>query len=242
VVNIHDVSHLKALDRMKTRFVTNISHELRTPVTTLKLYAALMQQTPPATWVKYVDSLAQETDWLAQLVEDILEIAHIDAGRLELKLRPTPLNELGEMTIINHRTLARSRGLTLEHQPTEPGPVALVDPERMIQALSNLVGNAIQYMPEGGTVVVSTDEQEADDRVWATTTVADTGMGIPEEELPHIFDRFFRGVEPRSMQISGTGLGLAVVKEIVELHGGRVTVESQVGEGTAFTVWLPLAD
>ena len=112
----------------------------------------------------------------------------------------------------------------------------------MKQVLNNLVENAIQYTPEGGKVVVSTGKQEAEGRVWATATVADTGVGIPEEELPHIFERFFRGVEPRTMQVAGTGLGLAIVKEIVELHGGRVTVESQVGEGTTFTVWLPLTD
>ncbi|HEC33156.1 MAG TPA: ATP-binding protein, partial [Chloroflexi bacterium] len=103
------------------------------------------------------------------------------------------------------------------------------------------VTNALYYTPEGGRVVVSTGREEAEGRAWATATVADTGMGIPEEELPHIFERFFRGVKPRQMQISGTGLGLAIVKEIVELHGGWVTVESQVGEGTTFTVWLPLA-
>jgi len=111
-----------------------------------------------------------------------------------------------------------------------------------MQVLNNLVVNAIQYTSEGGKVVVSTGKEEAEGRTWATVTVTDTGMGIPEEELPHIFERFFRGSRPQSMQIAGTGLGLPIVKEIVELHGGRVTVESLVGEGTTFTVWLPLAE
>ncbi|HIQ00576.1 MAG TPA: ATP-binding protein, partial [Anaerolineales bacterium] len=132
-------------------------------------------------------------------------------------------------------------GLELEHRPAEPGPVALVDPERMMQVLDNLVVNGIQYTSEG-RVVVSTGREEAEGRVWAVVRVADTGMGIPEEEMPHIFDRFFRGVEPRRMQVPGTGLGLAIVKEIVELHGGRVTVESRVGEGTTFTVRVPAAE
>jgi len=104
------------------------------------------------------------------------------------------------------------------------------------------VKNAILYTPEGGRVVVSTGKEEAERWVRATVTVADTGIGIPEEELPHIFERFFRGEEPRLMQVPGTGLGLAIVKEIVGLHEGRVTVESQVGKGTAFTIWLPLTD
>jgi len=239
VVAVHDVSHLKALDRIKSRFVSNVSHDLRTPITTIKLYAYLMEQSPEK-WEEYLTPLTQEADHQARLVEDILQISRIDAGRLEIKPGPTGLNELTEATIVKHQVLAQDRGLALEHQPAEPGPVALVDPERMIQVLNNLVENAIRYTPVGGRVVVSTGKKEAESQVWATAVVTDTGMGIPEEELPHIFDRFFRGVEPRSMQISGTGLGLAIVKEIVELHGGWVTVESRVGVGTTFTVWLPL--
>ncbi len=250
VVDIHDVSHMKALDRMKTRFVTNISHELRTPITTIKLYAHLMGQQPEK-WEKYLPPLAEEADRQAQLVAGILEISDIDAGRLEMDPRPTPLDELAEVSVAGRQVMAQDKGLTLEHRTPPPSPprkrgrggvVALVDPERMMQVLYNLVENAIHYTPEGGKVVVSTGKQEAGGRVWATVTVEDTGMGIPEEELPHIFDRFYRGVEPRAMQISGTGLGLAIVEEIVELHGGRVTVESEEDVGSTFTVWLPLSE
>ncbi len=272
VVDIHDVSHLKALDRIKSRFIENVAHELRTPVTTIKLHAYLIRQ-QPGKWEKYLGPLAQEADHQARLVEDILQIARIDAGRLGMDPRPTSLNELTEAAVANHQALAQERGLTLEHRPSPPlrggaggsGPVALVDPERMMQVLTNLLRNAIQYTPEGDEVVVSTGREEAEGRVWATVTVADTGIGIPEQELPHIFERFFRGEWPRQIQVSGTGLGLAIVKGIVELHGGRVTVESpstgsgqahstmlvlseaeglragEEGVGTTFTVWLPLA-
>jgi len=180
-------------------------------------------------------------DLQARLVEDILQISRIDAGRLDIKPRPTPLNELTEVAVASHQVLTQDRGLTLEHRPAEPGPVALVDPQQMMQVLNNLVRNAINYTPEGRKVMISTGKDEAEGRVWATLTVADTGIGIPEEELPHIFERFFRGDEPRQMQVPGTGLGLAIVKEIVELHGGRVTVESLMGEGSTFTVWLPVS-
>ncbi len=241
VVAAHDVSHLKALDRMKTRFVSNVSHELRTPIATIKLYAELMRRKPEK-WKEYLATLIQEADRQARLVQDILQISHIDTGRLEIKPQLTPLNELTEVATANHQILAQEQGLTLEHKPTEPGPMTLVDSRRMMQVLNNLVENAIRYTPEGGKVTVSTGKEEAEDRVWATATVTDTGMGIPEEELLHVFERFFRGREVRLMQISGTGLGLAIVQEIVELHGGRVTMESQVGKGTAFTVWLPIAD
>jgi len=241
VVAIHDVSELKALDRMKTRFVSNVSHELRTPVTTIKLYAHLMRQQPEK-WEKYLAPLVQEADHQARLVQDILQISRIDAGRVEMRPRPTSINELAEAVVANRQVLARDWGLTLEHRPAESGLSALVDPGRMKQVLDNLVENAIRYTPKGGKVVVSTGKEEAAGRVWVTATVADTGMGIPEEELPHVFDRFFRGEGPQMMQIPGTGLGLTIVGEIVELHGGRVTVESRVGKGTTFTVWLPLAD
>ncbi|MBN1813035.1 MAG: PAS domain S-box protein [Anaerolineae bacterium] len=242
VVTVHDISHMKALDRMKSQFVSNVSHELRTPITTIKLYAALMQQSSMDRWEEYLDTLAQEADRQARLVEEILQISRIEAGRLEITPRPTPLNVLAEVVFANHQPLAQQEELVMEYQPTEPGPVALVDSDRMTQVLANVVTNAIQYTPRGGVVVISTGEKEAEGCRWATVTIKDTGMGIPEEELPHIFERFFRGERPRSMQVSGTGLGLAIVKDIVELHGGRVTVESHVDVGTTFTIWLPLAD
>ncbi|RLC91658.1 MAG: hypothetical protein DRI77_13620 [Chloroflexi bacterium] len=241
VVGIHDVSHLKALDRMKTRFATNISHELRTPIATIKLYVYLMQRQPEK-WKQYLDTLAREADHQALLVEDILQISHIDGGRLEMNPIPTALDELTKEVVANYRELAQERGLTLERHAAESGPVALVDPDGMTQVLNNLVKNAVQYMSQGGKALVSTGEEEADGRAWATVTVTDTGIGIPEQDLPHIFERFFRGEGERQIQVSGTGLGLAIVKEIVELHGGRVTVESQVGVGTTFVVWLPLAE
>ena len=241
VVDIHDVSHLKSLDRMKSRFTTNISHELRTPITTIKLYVYLMQHHPEKR-EQYLDVLAREADHQVRLIEDILEISRLDTGRIEMKPRPTPLNKLTEITVVRHLELAQEQGLTLEHHPAEPGPVTMVDPERIVQALSNLVENAIHFTPAGGQVVLSTGTEKTEGRTWATVTVADTGMGIPEDELPHVFDRFFRGVEARSMQLTGTGMGLAIVEEIVELHGGRVTVQSQVDVGSTFTVWLPLGD
>jgi signal transduction histidine kinase len=111
----------------------------------------------------------------------------------------------------------------------------------MMQVLNNLVENSIYYTPEGGKVTVSTGIEKMKHRLWAMVTVTDTGLGIPKDELPHIFERFFRGDKPRQMQVPGTGLGLAIVREIVELHGGQVTVESEVGVSTTFTVWLPLA-
>jgi signal transduction histidine kinase len=238
VIAIHDVSHLKTLSRMKSRFVSNVSHELRTPIATIKLLAHLMQQQPEK-WDEYLEPLVREAEHQAKLVRDILEMSRVDAGRLELRLRPTSLNELAERTVINHETQAQNKGLTLQYRPASRDPVALADSQWMTQVMNNLMSNAIRYTPGGGTITVSTGTEAAEGRSWAIVGVSDTGMGIPADELPYIFDRFFRGEEPRAMQISGTGLGLAILKEIVELHGGRVTVHSEVDRGSSFTVWLP---
>lgn len=238
VIDIHDVTYLKALDRMRSRFVTNVSHELRTPVTVIKLYASLMQRNPDR-WQEYLDNLVQEANDQARLVEDILQISRIDVGRLEMQPEPISINALVDDTLANYQELASSRGLRLEKHLRETEPVALVDPDRMAQVLNNLVSNAIRYTPEGGSVTVSTGEAVVDQRVWVTLKVSDTGIGIPADELPLIFDRFFRGEKPQRMQVPGTGLGLAIVREIVELHGGQVKVVSEVGEGTTFIVRIP---
>jgi signal transduction histidine kinase len=144
--------------------------------------------------------------------------------------------------VTSHEIIAATRGLTLTYAPSARHLLALVDPDRLSQVLNNLIENALNYTAEGGTVHVTTGRESAEGRVWATVAVRDTGMGIAEDDLPYIFDRFFRGVEPREMQIQGTGLGLAIVKEIVASHGGHVAVESAVGTGSTFTVRVPLAN
>ncbi len=240
VVVAHDVSRLKELDRLKNRFVSNVSHELRTPVTTIKLYAELMRRSSPDEWEEYLQVIEQEADRQAQLVEDILQISRIDAGRIEINLQPTSLNELVTRAVVSHRALAQQRGLILEEELAEPSPVTLADPTQMMQVLNNIVVNALHYTLKG-KVVVSSGSQKRDGRTWATVAVSDTGIGISPEDMEHIFERFYRGRTSRHLAVPGTGLGLAIVKEIVEMHGGHVTVESQVGVGTTFTVWLPLA-
>ncbi|MDY7076251.1 MAG: PAS domain S-box protein, partial [Chloroflexota bacterium] len=238
VVDIHDISPFKELDRMKTMFIKNIAHELRTPVSTIRSYAYLMQQTPSENkkWSKYLDALVEETDQQVQLVEEIMQISRIYTGRLEIEPRPIPLNELTEAVVTSHRELAQEQGVTLEHCPMEPAPVALVDPKQMLSVLDYLVGDVIRYTSANGRAVVSTGRRQAEGRIWATVAASDTGGGIPAEDLPHIFERFFREEEPRSVRVSETGLRLMIVKGIVELHGGYVTVESGKDTGSTFTI------
>jgi signal transduction histidine kinase len=241
VVILHDVTQFKTLERLRTRFISNISHELRTPLTTIKTYLHLLRGMPELL-PEYLDILEREVNWQASLVEDVLEISRLDSGAFQMEFHPVRLNDLAGEVVGAQRPLALAQGLVLEFRPAEAGPVAWGDPDGLRMVLINLVRNSIQYTPAGGRVEVATGEAEREGRRWATVTVADTGIGIPKDELPYIFDRFFRGERPRQMQIPGTGLGLSIVKEIVDRHGGRVTVESEAGKGTRITIWLPVAE
>ncbi|MCP4536983.1 MAG: GAF domain-containing protein [Chloroflexi bacterium] len=247
VVNIHDISHLKALDRMKTVLIANASDELRHPVTTIKSYAYLLQRMPPESkkWNQYLDALVQETDRQAQLVEDIMQISRIYTGRLEIEPQPTSLDELSQMVVARHQAMAQERNVIMKHQvKIDKHLISLVDPQQMTRVLSYLVSDAIRYTPEKSRVAVTVGQAEADGDIWATMAVSDMGEVIPAEDLPHIFERFFREEEPRSIRISESGIRLIIVKGVVDLHGGRVTVKSSVEEnaGSTFTIWLPLAD
>ncbi len=241
VVILHDVTQFKTLERLRVRFISNISHELRTPLTTIKTYLYLLRETPDLL-PQCLDILEREADWQARLVEDVLEISRLDSGALRMHFSPVGLNALAAEVVDAQRPLALAQGLVLEFRSAEAGPVAWADPDALRMVLINLIRNSIQYTPSDGRVEVATGEAEREGHRWATVTVADTGIGIPPDELPYIFDRFFRGERPRQMQIPGTGLGLSIVKEIVDRHGGRVTVESEAGKGTRFTVWLPVAE
>ena len=242
VVAVHDVSHLKALERMQSQFVSDVSHELRTPLTTAKLYTQLLRRSSQEKHAAYLDALEAELERQSILIEDILDLSRIDAGRLALTPRPTDLNKLSASILMGHDVLAQSKKLHLESNLTTPAPITFIDAVKMDQVLSNLIENAIRYTPPEGIIQITTKKAQAKERQWAIFQIQDTGIGIPAEELPYIFSRFFRGAQPREEQIQGTGLGLAIAKEIVELHGGWIDVRSEVKTGTTFTVWLPLAD
>jgi signal transduction histidine kinase len=247
VINIHDVSHLKALERMKTSFVTHVSHELRTPITAIKLYAHLIQQHPERLET-YLPLLIQQTDHQAQLVQDIVAIARLDSQsgldveQTTLQLQRMNLYDLVRTVVGNHQAMARQRGLTLIHQEGTTALTVISDADYISQALENVLKNAMTYTSQGGSVTISVKAQSLEGKLWATVDVIDTGIGIPEDEFPHIFDRFFRGKYPRTMQMAGTGLGLAVAQAIVRQHGGRMTATSQENVGSTFTIWLPLAE
>jgi len=252
VIVMHDVSELKALERMKTTFVKNASHELRTPITTVKLYTHLLRQTSPGDerWRSYLDALTQEVNDQAQLIEDILYLSRIYSGYVEknLRRRQVPVSELTSIVFIRHYAIAQERGVQLEHQhfvPPDLGDIELlvmVDTGQMVAALGYLVDSAIRCTPPGGRVVLETAPGEQDGRPWVAISVSDTGEAIPEADIPRVFEYLFRegDTELQSKRVARTGLRLMIVKELVTMLGGKLTVESRAGEGNVFTVWLPL--
>ncbi len=247
VVSIHDVSHLKTVDRMKTVFLSNISDELRQPVSTIKSFAYLLQRTTPGdeNWREYLDALVQEVERQARMVEEIMYISRMYTGNLTLDMRLASLSDLCDVALSNNQAFAQKRGVMLEHDLSHPGLLAVLDARQILQVLNKLVRDAVRYTPAGGRVVVSARDAEVDGWPWVTISVLDTGERIPAEDLPHVFERFFRQEEPRARRISETGLSLMIAQGIAELHRGRTTVESPTTRwkgreaGATFTLWIP---
>jgi signal transduction histidine kinase len=233
---------LRELDRLKDRFVSNVSHELRTPLANIKLYAGLLKHGKPEKFYHYLESLRRDTLRLEKLIEDLLELSQLNADTVAIIPNPIDVNHLIESLIADRANLVAERGLSLHLELGSNLPTALGDPWRLEQVLSILLANAMNYTPQGGTIAIRTSWQEDDRQEWVTFTVEDTGLGITAEELPHVFERFYRGTAGRQSGAPGTGLGLAICKEIVDRLGGRITVESEPGHGTTFTVWLKTCD
>ena len=230
---------LKELDRLKSKFVSDVSHELRSPITNLALYLELLEHARPEKQGHYLTVLKNQTKRLIQLVEDILNLSRLEAGKDALIFSPVDLNAITRQVAVAHRLRAQEGGLLLAFEPAPDLPPILGDPNQLTQVVTNLVDNAINYTPQG-TVSISTQLDSQTDQVCLA--VMDSGSGIGSPDLAHIFERFYRGQYASDYNIPGTGLGLAIVKEIVDLHNGTVSVASTETEGTTFKVWLPVAD
>jgi signal transduction histidine kinase len=230
-----------AAERVKAQFVADVSHELRTPLTNIGLYLELLELSEDARRSEYMATLRRETERLGRLIEQLLAMSHLDTGQVQLRPQPTNLNSLLQVLIGDRSRMIARRGLRLELHPEPDLPDVQADPQYIMQVLTNLLSNATNYTPKGGRISLETATQELEGELWVTFTVRDTGPGIPPDEVEHIFDRFYRGSHARTSGVSGTGLGLPISKEIVERHGGRISLETQPGQGATFTVWLPLA-
>ncbi len=226
---------LTELDRLKSKFVGDVSHELRTPIANLKLHVELLEHGRAEKRDYYLNVVKQQSRRLGQLVDDILNLSRLEMGRERVALGPVDLNFVVEQIVAAHQPRAEASGLALSFEPLPDLPPVCGEVNQLAQVVTNLVINALNYTPEGW-VRVSTLQNKAE----ACLQVEDSGIGIDPEDLPNIFDRFYRGRGSQRSETPGTGLGLAIVKEIIDLHDGHIEVDSQVKQGTTFKVWLPL--
>ncbi len=230
-------AQLEALDRSRNQFVSDASHELKTPLTAMKslLEDVLYQPSmPEETRTEFLSDVDREIDRLTGIINDLLTLTRMDNGRLEIHAEPLSLSEGVQETLHMLRPQAEKRGQKLLADIDEDIRIQ-GDPNKLSQVFWNLIENAIKYTPDGGTIEVRLRRRGNE----AIFTVRDNGVGIPEEDLPHVFERFYRVDKARSRETGGTGLGLAIVKQLVNLHGGEVKVASVHGEGSVFTVILP---
>ncbi len=223
-------------DRTRNEFVANASHELKTPLATMKLLSEtiLYQDDPdPALMKEFFGDINHEVDRLTRIVSELLKLVQEDASAGGLNFETLRLDSLVEGVCGRLETLAENKNITLE---TDLVPVEMQgDSMRLEQIVVNLVENAIKYTDEGSVSVSVSDEGE-----WAVFAVKDTGIGIPEESIEHLFERFYRVDKARSRSTGGTGLGLSITEKLINLHGGSIEVKSRLGEGSTFTVQLPV--
>lgn len=238
VVILRDITELRILEQVRTEFVTNVSHELRTPLTSIKGFVETLldgAMEEKVTSERFLKIISDETDRLNRLIGDILSLSKIEAKPTEFSRTKVQMEKVINNVVSMLYPQANSKKLNLTTE-ISPLPAILANEDMMRQLLINLIDNAIKYTPPNGKVTV----EAASVKGGVQIKIKDTGLGIPVASLPRLFERFYRVDKARSREMGGTGLGLAIVKHIVEANNGNVQVESKVGEGTEFIVYLPL--
>jgi two-component system sensor histidine kinase BaeS len=215
--------------------VSDVAHELRTPLTNIRSWLEAAQDGLATADPQLFNLLLEEAVLLQHVIDDLRDLAAADAGSLRIHREPTPVGDLVAQVAESYRSAAETGRVRLRAE-VDGDPQAAVDPVRLRQLVGNLLSNAIRHTPAGGTVTVSA----AVDRDALLIAVRDTGVGIAPADLPRVFDRFWRADTSRSRATGGSGLGLAIARKLAEAHGGELTVASQLGVGTTFTVRLPL--
>jgi two-component system, OmpR family, phosphate regulon sensor histidine kinase PhoR len=254
---IRDLTQISMLERSRRDLVANVSHELRTPLASLRLLVETIQsEPPPEVTRRMLGQMAQEIDAVTQLVDELHELAQIESGRVTLKLAPLNIRPVVERSLERIQPQAIRKGLQVVADLSSDEPNVLMDADRIGQVLLNLLHNAVKFTAQGGTVTIATCKLELNGNdaqpsaeglqghptgLWLLVSVRDTGIGIPSQDLPRIFERFYKVDRSRTRNAGGTGLGLAIAKHLVEGHGGRLWADSTEGRGSTFSFTLPIA-
>jgi two-component system phosphate regulon sensor histidine kinase PhoR len=241
VLVLHDTSDLRRLERLRQDFVANVSHELKTPLSVIKAHIETLVDGAVEDAQhrgRFLEQIARQADRLHALILDLLSLARIESGSELYSFQNLSLESVINTCLERHQPRAEARHQTLLlTTPDAPAVEVWADEEALDQILENLLDNALKYTPEGGQIRIGWHVRDAQ----ACIEVSDTGIGIPESDLPRIFERFYRVDKARSREMGGTGLGLSIVKHLAGAMHGTVRATSRVGEGTTFLVCLPLA-
>jgi len=235
---LQDVTSQEKLDSMRKEFVANVSHELKTPITTVKSYVETLMDGALVGGVarQFLEVILKETDRMSRLVRDLLDLSRIDYKQVAFDLRPVDPMALLRDSVRKLSVQAEDKGVALKIVDATP-PAVMADWDRLQQVVLNIVANSIEFTAQGGSVTLEAVESGE----MVRFQIQDTGIGIPASDLPRIFERFYRVDKARSRQMGGTGLGLAIAKEIIDAHKGRIRIDSHVGKGTVVTFELPVA-
>ncbi len=241
VVVLHDITELRKLERVRRDFVANVSHEFKTPLTAIQGFSETLLAgaiDDPQNRERFLGIILEHSRRLARLTDDLLKLSQMDADRLELEIRRVSVAELIESCLETAQHRAAEKDIRVYVSQSAELPDIAGDRRRLAEVLQNLLDNATQYTLPGGRITLSADVRDAD----VVFTVSDTGIGIPKADQSRIFERFYRVDAARSREAGGTGLGLAIAKHLVEVHGGRIWVESEIGQGSQFNFSVPVFD
>ena len=240
LVVLHDETEHHRSEERRKEFVANVSHELRTPLTNVRSYAETLRDSggdiPQDTANNFLDIIINETDRMTHIVQDLLTLSRLDAGNTEMNCTRFEFGEAISSVVRANALEAKRRGHELKLEPAQPLPLIYGDRQRLEQVMMNILGNAIKYTPDGGHILVTAGT--VGEHVWME--VSDDGIGIPEKDREHIFERFYRVDKARSRESGGTGLGLSIAKEIVERHNGTIRLARHEGPGTTVRLTLPI--
>jgi two-component system phosphate regulon sensor histidine kinase PhoR len=239
LVFLQDITEEKRVETIKKDFVANVSHELRTPLASIKGYSETLLDgavEEKATLKEFLRIIDRHATRMARLIDDLLVLSKLESHQLSMHPAPLDIRELIHTTVKGFGKQAKDKGITISAEVPDSLSKVIGDRDRLEQVVVNLLDNAIKYTQVGGLVSISAHKADNSVRV----DVSDTGLGIPEEDIPRIFERFYRVDKARSRELGGTGLGLAIVKHIIQAHGGKMNVKSAPGKGSTFSFSLAI--